>query len=81
MKSQNIRTQEPKESREKTKKQCQSSNSGFASVQTSDGAGIHQHAAFIFIAYTRERGGSTNLTHSVNTDFNTHKQVLKVVIS
>ena len=62
--NQQYRTQEPKRSREKTKKQWQSSNSRFASLQTSDGAGIHRHAAFICVAYTRERGGSKNLTHS-----------------
>ena len=58
------RTQEPKRSREKTKKQWQSYNSLFASVQTSDGVGIHRHDAFICVAYTRERGGRKNLTHS-----------------
>ena len=62
--NQQYRTQQPKRSREKTKKQWLSSNSRFASVLTSDGAGIHRHATFICIAYTRERGGRKNLTHS-----------------
>ena len=61
------RTEKQKRSREKTKKQWQSSNSRFAIVQTSDGACIHRHAAFICVAYTRERDGSKNLTQSVNT--------------
>ena len=65
--NQQCRTQEPKRSRKTTKKQWQSSNSRFASVQTSDRAGIHWHAAFICIAYTKEHDGSKILTHSVNT--------------
>ena len=71
--NQQSRTEESKRSQKKTKKQWQSSNSRFVSVQTSYGAGIHRHAAFICIAYTTERGGSKNLTHSVNTESNIHK--------
>ena len=67
--NQQYRTEEPKRSREKTKKQWLSSNSRFASVLTSDGAGIHRHATFICITYTRERGGRKNLTHSGITAF------------
>ena len=67
--NQQCRTEEPKPSREKTKKQWRSSNSRFASVQISDGAGIHRHAEFKRVAYTRKRGGSKNLTQPVNIGF------------